>query len=165
MKRANAWECSSFTGFHGSLESFTMFKVFFVTCTLCEVKKLSTHSVCSTQLNGNNFQEEKWSFTWFSFDSIQGAAYRPYSVIKRVAALPHVRKSKTVLDCGFQSLQVELGLWISIANGILDSLRYIPDSKAQNSSFQKQNLPDSRFHRQNPPNLGIQIPFHGAKCQ
>ena len=65
----------------------------------------------------------------------------------------------------FQSLLVELGFWISIVSGILDSLRYIPDSKAQNSTFQKQNFPDSGFYRQNLPDLGIQIPFHGAKCQ
>ena len=64
----------------------------------------------------------------------------------------------------FRSLLVELGFWISIVSEILDFLRYIPDPKAQNSSFQKQNFPDSGFHRQNLPDLGIQIPFQGAKC-
>ena len=90
--------------------------------------------------------------------------------------MPHVRKSKSlglwiprhgfrIPGIRFQSLLVELGFRISIVSGILDSLCYFPDSKAQNSSFQKQNFPDSWFHRQNLPDLGIQTPFHGAKCQ
>ena len=36
---------------------------------------------------------------------------------------------------GFQSLSVELGLWIPIVSGIPDSLYCIPNSKAQDSRF------------------------------
>ena len=116
-------------------------RFFFVTCTLCEVKKLSPHSVFSTQLNGNNFQEEKWSFTWFSY-SIQGAAYRPYSVFR----IPGIR---------FQSLLVELGFWISIVSGILDSLRYIfriPKPRIPVSRSKISRIPDSTAKSPRPRN-------------
>ena len=39
---------------------------------------------------------------------------------------------------GFQSLSVELGFWIPIVSGIPESLRCIPDSKAQDSAFHQQ---------------------------
>ena len=41
----------------------------------------------------------------------------------------------------FQSLWVELGFWIPVVHGIPDSLNCIPDSKAQDSRFHKQNFP------------------------
>ena len=49
---------------------------------------------------------------------------------------------------GFQSLSVELGFWIPIIGAIPDSLSCIPDSKTQDSGFQKQKfagfrIPDS----------------------
>ena len=76
---------------------------------------------------------------------------------------PHVRESKTVLDSGFhitdsgfripgpgfQSLSVELGFRIPIASGIQDSLRCVPDSKAQDSGFHKHTFPGLR----NPDSL------------
>ena len=37
---------------------------------------------------------------------------------------------------GFQYLSVELGFWIPIVSGILESLSCIPDSKTQDSRFQ-----------------------------
>ena len=48
---------------------------------------------------------------------------------------PHVRESKTVMDSGFQSLQVELAFWILIVSGIPDCLSCIPYSKTQDSGF------------------------------
>ena len=42
-------------------------------------------------------------------------------------------------------LHVELGFWIPILSGILDSLSYILDSKAWDSGFHKQNFPGFRF--------------------
>ena len=39
-------------------------------------------------------------------------------------------------------MSVKLGFWVSIVTGILDSLGCIPDSKAQDSGFHRQN-----FHR------------------
>ena len=65
---------------------------------------------------------------------------------------PHVRESKTVLDSGFhamdsgfsllylKSFSEDLGFRIPIVSGILDSYSCIPDSKAQDSRFQKQNF-------------------------
>ena len=65
---------------------------------------------------------------------------------------PHVRESKTVLDSGFhamdsgfslldlKSFSVDLGFRIPIVSGILDSYSCIPDSKAQDSGFHKQNF-------------------------
>ena len=57
---------------------------------------------------------------------------------------PDVRESKTVLDSGFhtvdsgfQYLSLELGFWIPVVSGILDSLSCIPDSKDQDSGFHK----------------------------
>ena len=60
--------------------------------------------------------------------------------------------------CGFRipdsryripdSLSVELGSWISIFIGILDSLSCIPDSKAQDSGFHSKILLESGFHKQ-----------------
>ena len=41
----------------------------------------------------------------------------------------------------FQSLWVELQFWIPVVCGIPDSLSCIPDSKAQDSRFHKQNFP------------------------
>ena len=40
----------------------------------------------------------------------------------------------------FQFLSVELGFWIPIVSGIPDSLSCIPDSKAQDFGFHKQNF-------------------------
>ena len=66
--------------------------------------------------------------------------------------LPHVTESKTILDSGFHAVDsgfripgtelwilclVELGFRIQIVSGIPDSLSCIPDSKAQDSRFQK----------------------------
>ena len=58
-------------------------------------------------------------------------------------------------DTGFQSLSVELGFWIPIVSGILDTLNCIPDSKAQEldsagkiswiSDSTRKNFPDSRI--------------------
>ena len=42
------------------------------------------------------------------------------------------------------SLSLELGFWIPIAFGIPDSLSCIPDSKAQDSRFNKQKFPAPR---------------------
>ena len=58
---------------------------------------------------------------------------------------PQVRESETIFDSGFQSLgsrflSLELGFRIPIVTGIPDSLSCIPDSKAQNSRFQKQKF-------------------------
>ena len=52
-----------------------------------------------------------------------------------------------------QCLSVELGFWIPIVRGIPDSLRCIPDSKAQDSDFTGKNFLDS----------GIRVLFHMAK--
>ena len=43
-----------------------------------------------------------------------------------------------------QCLSVELGFWIPIVRGIPDSLRYIPDSKAQDARFHRQKFPGFR---------------------
>ena len=43
-----------------------------------------------------------------------------------------------------QCLSVELGCWIPIVRGIPDSLRCIPHSKAQDSSFHRQKFPGFR---------------------
>ena len=62
---------------------------------------------------------------------------------------------------GFQSLTVELGLWISIINGIPDFLSCIPNSKAQDSGFHKHIFPrilDSVS--KNFPESGIPTPLH-----
>ena len=65
----------------------------------------------------------------------------------------HIRESKTVLDIWiplrgfqiqgteFQFLPEELGLWIPIVSGIPESLRCVPDCKAQYSWFYKQKFP------------------------
>ena len=50
------------------------------------------------------------------------------------------------MDSGF--LSVELGFWIPIISGILDSLCCIPDSKAQDSGFHSKNLLDFWFQKQ-----------------
>ena len=58
------------------------------------------------------------------------------------------------------------GFWITIVSGIPDSQRWIPDSKAHNSGFRKQNflgIPD--FTGKNFPHSGIRIPFHGASIK
>ena len=65
---------------------------------------------------------------------------------------PFLSEPNNVLDSGFRavdsgchSLLVELGLWIAIASGIPDSPSCIPDSKAWDSEFHKQNLPGFRI--------------------
>ena len=42
---------------------------------------------------------------------------------------------------GSRSFSVELGFWIRIVSGILDSYTCIPNSKAQDSGFHKQKFP------------------------
>ena len=82
------------------------------------------------------------------------ASRKNYSLSNRS---PYVRVSRTVLNSGFhavdpdsrywlQYLSVELGFWVPIVIGILDSLSWILDSI-------RKILPDS----------GIRIPLHGAK--
>ena len=44
------------------------------------------------------------------------------------------------MDSGSHSLSVELGFWIAIVSGIPDSPSCIPDSKAWDSGFHKQNF-------------------------
>ena len=68
------------------------------------------------------------------------------------------RGSVQISDTGFQYLSVELGFRIPIVSGIPDSLSCIPDSKAQDFWFHKQNFPGFR----NPingseTNLGLVI--------
>ncbi|CAH3168734.1 unnamed protein product, partial [Porites evermanni] len=48
---------------------------------------------------------------------------------------------------GFQFLTVELGFLIPIVSGIPDSLSCIPDSKAKDSWFYKQNFPGFEIPR------------------
>ena len=57
---------------------------------------------------------------------------------------------------GFQSSffqSVELGFWIPVVSGIPDSLSCIPDSKAQDYEFYKQNFPRFR-NRSELPYMG-----------
>ena len=58
---------------------------------------------------------------------------------------PLLRKCRIVLDSGSHavnsgSLSKELGFWIPIVSGILDSLSWIPDSKTLGSWLHKQKL-------------------------
>ena len=46
---------------------------------------------------------------------------------------------------GFQSLSEERGFWIPIVSRTLDSLSGIPESKAQDFRFHKQNFPGFRI--------------------
>ena len=50
-----------------------------------------------------------------------------------------------IVDSGSHSLSVELGFWIAIFSGIPDSPGCIPDSKAWDSGFHKQNFLVSRI--------------------
>ena len=60
------------------------------------------------------------------------------------------------LYSGFHEVNSGLWYWIpdslmvehSIVKGDLDSLRCIPDSKAQDSRFHKKDFGNSRFHKQ-----------------
>ena len=54
-----------------------------------------------------------------------------------------LRRVFRISGTGFQSLSVEREFWIPIVSGIPFSLSCIPDSKAQDSGFRKQNFPDS----------------------
>ena len=45
---------------------------------------------------------------------------------------------------GFRSLLVKFGFWIPNFSTIPDSLSYIPDSKAQDSTFHKKKFPGVR---------------------
>ena len=86
---------------------------------------------------------------------------------------PHVRKSKTFLgfwipecefrisDTGFQL--VELGYWIPIVSGILDSFSCIPDSKAQDSGSTSKvflEIPQAKMS-QIPESV---FPYIGRNC-
>ena len=67
---------------------------------------------------------------------------------------------------GFQSLSVERGLWIWIVSGSPDFLSCVPNFKAQDSRFHKQNfprIPDSKS--KNFPDSGIPTPLHGTTKQ
>ena len=70
-------------------------------------------------------------------------------------------KSKTVWDSGFHTVDsgfqvvvipvrsVELGFQMPIVSGIPDSFSCVPDSKAQDSGFHKQNFPGFRIPQAN----------------
>ena len=67
--------------------------------------------------------------------------------------------------CGFrnpgtkcQSLSVELGFQIPVVSGIPDTLRCIPDFKAQDSGFHKQNVK----YKDKFPGFQIRIPLRGT---
>ena len=73
---------------------------------------------------------------------------------------------KTVLGSEFQSLSVELGFWIPILSGIPDSLSCIPNSKANDSRFNKHNFPGFRIPQAKMSNSWIPksgFPFMGRK--
>ena len=58
---------------------------------------------------------------------------------------PHVREYSRrrgfqILRTEFQSLPVELGIWITIDNAVLYSSSCIPDSKVQDSPFHRQKF-------------------------
>ena len=80
----------------------------------------------------------------------------------------HVRASNIVWDSGFQALDSEFfvsGTWIRIPNvsRIRDSVRCIPDSKAQDSGFHEQKIswnPDSKS--KNSLDSEIRIPLNAA---
>ena len=77
---------------------------------------------------------------------------------------PRVRETKTVLNSAFRipdSFSVELIFQISIASGILDSGSSIPDSKAQDSAFHKQNHPDSGIHVARHVSMSIRLTCWG----
>ena len=57
------------------------------------------------------------------------------------------------------SLSVDLGFRILIVSGIPDSLSCIPDSKAQDSGFQKQKFPGFSIQLQKFP----EKPFFSAR--
>ena len=72
------------------------------------------------------------------------------------------------MDSGFQlldsrSFSVELGFRIRIVSGIPDSYTCIPDSKAQDSGFHKQNFQDSVFHKQKFPGFRNPDSFTGGE--
>ena len=50
---------------------------------------------------------------------------------------------------------MELGFWIVISSGILDSLSCIPTSKAQDSGFHQPNFSDSGIQMQNPDSVCV----------
>ena len=93
----------------------------------------------------------KWNLAQLHFSVI----LRPWVLVWPKVA--HVRGIKHTLGfwiphhwfripgTGFQSLSVELGLWISIVSGIPDFLSCVPNSKAQDSRFHKQNFPGFRI--------------------
>ena len=59
-------------------------------------------------------------------------------------ASPHIMESR-IPGTGFQSLSEERGFWIPIVSGTLDSLSGIPESKAKDFWFHKQNFPGFRI--------------------
>ena len=61
------------------------------------------------------------------------------------------------VDSGFQSLSVELELWVPIVSVVLESLSCIPDSRALDSRFHKKNFSDSRFQKHNFPEFRIPL--------
>ena len=62
------------------------------------------------------------------------------------AKVAHLREPKTVLDS--VSHAVIPGTRFRNLCGASDSLSCLPDSKAQDSGFDKTNFTDSRFHKQ-----------------
>ena len=79
----------------------------------------------------------------------------------------HVRASNIVWDSGFQALDSGFfvsGTWIRIPNvsRIRDSVRCIPDSKAQDSGFHEQKISWNQDSKsKNSLDSGIRIPL---KC-
>jgi len=51
------------------------------------------------------------------------------------------RRGFQILGTEFQSLSVELGIWITIDNAVLYNSSCIPDSKVQDSRFHRQKFP------------------------
>ena len=77
---------------------------------------------------------------------------------------PHVKESKAVLDSGFHAMDsgfqvLDSGLFVTemIDRGILDSLSYTPNSKAQDSRIHNKNLLIQDSTSNNFPDSGIWI--------
>ena len=91
-----------------------------------------------------------------NFSNPQKLKLRGVVFARRLGLETDVRESKTVLDSGFHALDskfqlldsrsfsVELGSWIPIVSGILDSYSCTPDSKSQDSGFHRQKFPRFR---------------------
>ena len=110
----------------------------------CDIKAENSSTLCKFHEGRKGLRPMGSNATWRGlFSEFYGSRFPHARIPFQTFSSPF--NGSRIPGTVFQSLSVEVGSRIPILSGILDSLSYILDSKAQESGFHKQNFPGFRI--------------------